>query len=92
MAASPSTYRKQRGVIEFLFLESEDVANTLRRLMNIYGNVELDANILKRLFNRVNRNHRERWEIDLIDRFHNGSLAVVMNNDKAKHWCSYYRW
>lgn len=56
MVASLSTHRKQRGVIEFLFLENENAANTLRRLMNIYGNIELDANILKRLFSRVNRN------------------------------------
>lgn len=48
MTAPLDTCRKQSAVTEFLVLEGENAAKIHRRLVNVYGNVTLDANTVRK--------------------------------------------
>lgn len=64
MAAALDTGRKQRAVIELLFLEGENAANVHKRLVNIYIKISLDVSKVRQVIS-INGNPQEKEEIEV---------------------------
>lgn len=79
MTAPLDTCRKQSAVTEFLVLEGENAAKIHRRLVNVYGNVTLDANTVRKQASRVYSNVRKKNKTDFSDKL----VAAAVNEVDA---------
>lgn len=80
MAAHLDLRRKQRGVIECVFLKGEIAANIQRSLLTISGTTVFDVRTICLLISRVNGNPREKGESNLSD-----MIRCIVNEYKPKH-------
>ena len=81
MAAVAEHRRKQRAVIEFLFLEGESAANIHRRLRNVYGNESLDVSTVRRWIGRIKGDSERKGHCDLNDKPRSGRPASAVNDE-----------
>lgn len=77
MASFLDTHKKQRVVLEFLFLWKENVMQTFK---GVYGKAVLDV---RRWASSVNGYSRENEESDLSDRYRSDRTAAAVNENES---------
>jgi len=84
MTAISEHGRKQRAVIEFLFMEGESAANIHRRLVNVYGEDSLDVSTVRRWIRRIKGDYERKGQCDLNDKPRSGRPASAVNEESMK--------